>query len=130
MIQRDHEPGTPHNVRSPRRLRRYQAAAGSCAITFRITNFRILPVTVIGQVSTNRTWRGSLKCVVWRRKKPRMPSSVAVTPGFSLIQGAELERFAQTDNRHAAGDAGDTVRDPAAGCILAVAAMYSCRKPP
>jgi hypothetical protein len=22
MIQRDHEPGTPHNVRSPRRLRR------------------------------------------------------------------------------------------------------------
>ena len=42
--------------------------ASSLVIISRITNFWTLPVTVIGNVSTNRTYRGILKCVM----RPRL----------------------------------------------------------
>ena len=50
--------------------------ASSFVIISRITNFWTLPVTVIGKVSTNRTYLGILKCVIRPRQKARISSSV------------------------------------------------------
>src|SRR5207253_6259679 len=50
----------------------------------RILNFWILPVTVIGNASTNFQYRGILKVEIRPRQYPSRSCSVALAPGFSF----------------------------------------------
>jgi len=55
--------GTPHADGAD------PCAANSLTICSRITYFCGLPVAVIGNSGTKRTWRGTLWCEIWPRQK-------------------------------------------------------------
>ncbi|MCY1559860.1 hypothetical protein D9M68_969400 [compost metagenome] len=59
----------------------------------RMRNFWILPVTVIGKASTKRKKRGTLKWAMRSLAQARSSSSVALWPGWNLIQATSSSPY-------------------------------------
>src|SRR5690606_42065326 len=64
-------------------------AAISATLISRMRNFCTFPVTVIGNSSTKRICRGTLKWAIRALHQPCSSSTVALCPGCSLIQATD-----------------------------------------